>query len=74
MASDDGVSDMLDEVSDDGNTEPRLVNTMPEDCEAADVAAIVDRIASNLFPLVQPSEQTGVKETSAAETLSRAKM
>ena len=77
MASDDAVADLFGEVSDDGNTEPatgtRLVNTMPEDCEAADIAAIVDRIDRNTFPLVQPSEQTCVKETSAAETLSWAK-
>ena len=54
-------------------TGTRLTNTMPEDVEAADVAAIVGRIASNTFPLVQPSEQTGVKKTSAAESLSWAK-
>ena len=43
---------------------------MPVDREASDLAAIVDRIASNTFPIVQPSEQTGEAESHAAETLS----
>ena len=68
MGSRDVASDVSGDMSDSGNNV--LGNQMLVDREASDLAAIVDRIASNTFPIVQPSEQTGEAESHAAETLS----
>jgi hypothetical protein len=68
MGSRDVASDVSGDMSDSGNSV--MGDQMPVDREASDLAAIVDRIASNTFPIVQPSEQTCEAVSHAAETLS----
>ena len=61
MGTRDGVSSDSADESKDGD---RFLEQ-----EAVQLAAIVDRIASNSFPLVMPCEQIGESEADAAQSL-----